>query len=239
MATPGFDHAIALALVANPLLSLLSEGQRKRLAAAASLRDYAKGDTIYRAGDLAREAWAIVSGQIKIVKSGPGGHDLIIELVVPGEICGALCYSCEGSFLFAAAALAETRALQFPIALFEEMARSNSRLLRALFKDTCRRLYHAQHMRSISVEDVAGRVACALVYLQDKFGDEIPHSRSTLAGLAGTSVESAIRSTKKLSEDGIVETRRNHIKIVSASNLKRFAHGSGGQRAMLTPRSGP
>ncbi|CAN5466410.1 Crp/Fnr family transcriptional regulator [soil metagenome] len=227
MAPPEFDHAIALALVANPLLSLLSESQRERFAAAASLIDYAKGDTLYRAGDPAREAWAVVSGQIKIVNRGRSGHELIIELIVPAEICGALCYSCEGNFLFAAHALEETRALRFPIGLLEEIARSNSRLSQELLRDTCRRLYHAQHMRSISGEDVAGRVACALVYLQDKFGNEIPHTRRTLAELAGTSVESAIRATKALSNKGILETRRGHIVIKSANRLKKTAHHRG------------
>ncbi len=224
MATPGFEHQIALALAANPVLSLLTKSQRPRFAVAAALAHYAKGETLYRVEDPATEAWAVVSGQLKIVKPGPGGHDLIIELVVPGEICGALCYSCEGSFLFAASALEETRTLQFPIALLEEMARSNSRLSQELLRDTCRRLYHAQHMRSISGEDVAGRVACALVYLQDKFGNEIPHTRRTLAELAGTTVESALRATKVLSNKGILETRRGHIVIKSANRLKKTAH---------------
>lgn len=118
----------------------------------------------------------------------------------------------------------ETKALRFPLQVLQKSAEAKPALLRALLKDICRRLYHAQHTRSLSVEDVAGRVACALVYLQDKFGDEIPHTRATLAALAGTIVESAIRATKSLSAKGILKTQRNRIKITSLSALKDFAH---------------
>lgn len=118
----------------------------------------------------------------------------------------------------------KTVALRFPVHAFRRSADAKPALLCALLKDMCHRLYQAQHMRSLSIEDVAGRVACALVYLQDKFGDEIPHSRATLAELAGTTVESAIRATKSLSAKGILETKRNKIQITSLAALKEFAH---------------
>ncbi|MDQ6626598.1 MAG: helix-turn-helix domain-containing protein, partial [Verrucomicrobiota bacterium] len=55
-------------------------------------------------------------------------------------------------------------------------------------------------------------------------GDEIPHTRRTLAQLAGTTVESAIRATTRLSEKGIIETRRRQIKIIAPQKLKDAAH---------------
>ncbi len=222
-----FEHQIQAAIGANGILSLLSAADRKRLAEHASLQQLEKEEALYREGDKAECAWAVVRGQVKVVKRDAGGHSLIIEMLVPGEICGAPCYAREGSFLFSAFAMEEAVALRFPIRELQRSAERNAPLLQALLQDACRRLYHAQHMRSISGEDVAGRVACALVYLQDKFGNEIPHTRRTLAELAGTSVESAIRATKALSNKGILETRRGHIVIKSANRLKKTAHHRG------------
>ncbi len=227
MTPPPFTHPIEVALAANNVLRTLSSAQREKFATEASLADYAKGELLYRENDPAKDGWAIVRGEIKVVKQSRRGPPLTIEIIIPGEICGAHCYSGEGNYLFAARAMEATAAIKFSISLLEEFSRSNGRLLRVLMRDACRRLYHAQHMRSIAGEDVAGRIACALVYLQDKFGDEIPHSRRTLAELAGTTVESAIRATKKLRDAGIVETRRNHMRILSSSRLKAFAHKTG------------
>ncbi|MGI8437616.1 MAG: Crp/Fnr family transcriptional regulator [Chthoniobacterales bacterium] len=219
-----FPHQIEAAVTGNPFLSLLGDAERKECITQSSLFTLAKGDTLYRAGDPAGCVWAVVNGQAKIVKQSHSGRSLLIEVIMPGEICGGICYSDNIHFAFSAFAMEETKALRFPLQVLWENAETNSALLRALLKDICRRLYHAQHMRSLSVEDVAGRVACALVYLQDKFGDEIPHTRATLAALAGTTVESAIRATKSLSVKGILKTQRNKIQITSLSALKDFAH---------------
>ncbi len=67
MATPGFDNAIALALVANPLLSLLSESQRERSAAAVSLIDYAKGGQALVARETRACVWNLRHAPVECV----------------------------------------------------------------------------------------------------------------------------------------------------------------------------
>ncbi len=210
-----FAHQIDSAITGHSLLSMLGTSERKELAAQSSLYVVEKGEALYCLGDAADCGWAVVSGQVKIVNQTHSGRRLLIEIITPDEICGGICYSDRTHFAFSALAMEETTTLRFPVRALQRSADGNPTLLRALLKDMCRRLYHAQHMRSLSIEDVAGRIACALVYLQDKFGDEIPHSRATLADLAGTTVESAIRATKSLSAKGILETQRNKIAITS------------------------
>ena len=58
-----------------------------------------------------------------------------------------------------------------------------------------------------------------LVYLFEKFGSEIPESRVTLAKLTGTTVESAIRISRQLTEAEIIVTVRGKIKVLSAKRL--------------------
>lgn len=219
-----FTHQIDYAIGNNPLLCLLGESERKKLSKQSSLFVFEKHEALYLSGDAADCGWAVCTGQVKVVSKTHSGHRLLIEIITAGELCGGHCYSDEGKFVFSALAIEETKALKFPITELEKFADGNPQLMRALAKELCRRLHQAQHMRSLSVEKVAGRVACALVYLQDKFGDQIPHGRATLAELAGTTVESAIRATRFLSRRGILETRRNRIEIMSLGALKDFAH---------------
>jgi CRP/FNR family transcriptional regulator len=222
-----FGHQIEYAICSNSTLLLLEPDERKQLAARSSLFALERGEALYHAGDAVSCAWAVVSGQVKIVKESHSGHRLLIEIIIARETCGGDCYSDEDRFIFSAFAMEPTTALRYPIEYLRKFAASNLAFSRAAAKDLCRRLYHAQHMRSLSIEDVAGRVACALVYLEDKFGNEIPHSRATLAELAGTTVESAIRTTKMLTEKGIIATQRNRITIRSLPWLKDFAHKPG------------
>jgi CRP-like cAMP-binding protein len=219
-----FAHQIEWAIGNSALLSLLRPLEQKQLAAESSLFEIGKGEALYRSGDAADSAWAVVKGQIKIMNQSHTGHRLLIEIMTAGEICGADFYSENAHFTFSAFAMEGTTTLRFPNATLRKFTDSNPRFLRGLAEELCRRLYHAQHMRSLSIENVAGRIACALVYLQDKFGNQIPHGRATLAELAGTTVESAIRATKSLREKGILETRRNKIEIRSLHALKDFAH---------------
>ncbi len=219
-----FSHQIEHAISDSPLLCLLRESEQKRLAKQSSLFVFEKREALYLSGDDADCGWAVVAGQIKIVSQTHSGHRLLIEIITSGELCGGHCYSDAGKFVFSAFAMEETTALKFPICELEKFADENPQLMRALAKEMCRRLHQAQHMRSLSVENVAGRVACALVYLQDKFGDHIPHSRATLAELSGTTVESAIRATGLLGQRGFLKTQRNRIQIISLSGLKDFAH---------------
>ncbi len=225
-----FAHQVQAGISGNPIFSKLPPEARQRLARASALFRIIKHETLYLSGDDADHGWAVVSGQIKIVSETHSGHRLLIEIITAGELCGGRCYSDEGKFTFSAVAMEETTALHFPIADLERLAEQNPNLMRALAQDTCRRLHQAQHMRSLSVENVIGRVACALVYLQDKFGDTIPHSRATLAELAGTTVESAIRATRVLGQRGILETQRNRIEIASLQALKDFAHKPAGRK---------
>ncbi len=222
-----FNHQLQAAVATNPLLSLLGQGRRDTLASKASLWSYDKGEELYRAGDKANCSWAIVSGQIKVWRESNAGQRLIIEVVTAGEICGAMCYAEEDCLTFSASAMEEGVGLRFPTDELTKAADANPPVLRALLRDICRRLYHAQHMRSLAMENVTGRVACVLIYLQEKFGNDIPHGRATLAGLAGTTVESAIRATRVLSEKGFLTTVRNKVCVTSLSELKQFAHKDG------------
>lgn len=218
------DHRLNAALSANCVLSHLSRASREQFAAEATWLELAKGALLYRAGETAERVWALVRGEVKITRRTAAGRLLMIELIVPGELCGAFCYSRDETGIFDARAMRESTALGFPVALVEEAAHGNLALIRALAADYCRRLFHAQHMRSIASENVVGRIACALIYLHAKFGLEIPHTRRTVAELAGTSVESAIRATQELARHGLVETSRNRIVIRSLDALEHFAH---------------
>jgi CRP/FNR family transcriptional regulator, nitrogen oxide reductase regulator len=217
-------HAIKTAIGRNHHLSLLDSTAQNALALHARLSHFDKDDVIYREAEPAKEVWAVVEGQVKVAKITSKGHELMIEIVLRHELFGAVFYAECPTYPCSAIAMEKTTVLHFPIAEMHRHMDKSARLQKAILADTCRRLCHAQHMRGLAVEDVPHRIGCSLLYLHDRFGDEIPHTRNTLAELAGTTVETALRITGELSRQGILETKRGSITILSREKLEAFAH---------------
>jgi CRP-like cAMP-binding protein len=209
---------------ANALLSLLSPAEQDQLAVTARLQHFAKGETFYEEYKAATDVWVLVSGQVKLVKFSDRGHVLALELMIPPEIFGAIFFTNYPFYPCTAIALQDAVALKFRVAEFHLFLEKNVRLQKATLAYTCMRLCHGQNMRGLAMEDVATRIGYVLIYLHGKFGEHIPHSRATLAELAGTTVETAIRVTRSLDGQGIIATKRGGITVLSLERLHEFAY---------------
>lgn len=212
-----------IAIASNRFFSLLPEAEQEELTAQTHLREFAKGEVLYHEDDPAGQVWGVVRGQVKLVKITRKGHELMIDLVVPQELFGAVYYAEHPTYPTTAIALEDTVALSFPVAAMHRLLDQVPGFQKAILADMCQRLCHAQEMRGLAVEDVPRRLSWALLYLYEKFGPEIPHGRQTVAELAGTTIETAIRFTRKLSRDGIVSTQRGRIKILAPDRLEAFS----------------
>ena len=216
------------AIASNRFLSLLSEPDQETLAREASLKRFSKGEVLYHEDEAATRVWVVVQGQVKLVKVTRKGHELMIELVVQQELFGAVFYAHHPVYPTTAIALADTVTMLFPVATMHRLLDKSPRFQKEILADMCRRLCHAQEMRGLALEDVPRRLGWALMYLHGKFGAEIPHNRQTLAELAGTTVETAIRFTRKLSKQGIITTRRGEITVLEPQRLEESAARSCG-----------
>ena len=205
------------------LLKVLDGGPQEELAGLANVRDYQAAEVLYHEGEDATDVWVVVTGQVELVKLTTRGHEFMIELAIPQDLFGAVFYAECPRYPVTAVALEAARVIHFPIREMHDLLARNPRFMKAVLADTCMRLCHAQHMRGLTIEDVPMRIAGALVYLFEKFGPEIPESRVTLAKLAGTTVESAIRLSRQLVEAKIIATERGRIEILSPKRLYEFA----------------
>ncbi len=205
------------------LLKVLDEASQEQLAGIANLRDYAAAEVLYHEGEDATDVWVVVTGQVELIKLTTKGHEFMIELAIPQDLFGAVFYAECPRYPVTAVAMQPARVMHFPIREMHDLLAHNPRLMKEVLADTCLRLCHAQHMRGLTIEDVPKRIAGALVYLFEKFGPEIPESRVTLAKLAGTTVESAIRMSRQLVEAKIISTERGKIEVLSSKHLYEFA----------------
>lgn len=213
------------AIAANEILSRLQPDSKLRLTAGAHLHSIRRDEIICRSETPAIRSWLVLSGEVKLVKYTTRGATLLIDLILPNQLFGTVFYECHPVYPCTAVAMRDTELLGFKTADVLQDLHDNPALQRFLLNDVCRKLCRAQQMRGLSLERAPVRIASLLLYLHEKFGPVIPETRETVADLAGTTVETAIRVTSRMARQGAIQTSRSRIKIISLSTLKAWAEG--------------
>jgi CRP/FNR family transcriptional regulator len=105
-------------------------------------------------------------------------------------------------------------------------------LAMGLIEELGRRLREAQEtIKSLAVERVERRIARILLKLAAATGSsseegiviELPLTRQDIAEMAGTTVETAIRTMSKFRKKGLVQTKRGQVIILEPHQLVRIA----------------
>jgi len=219
-------QAVDDAIQSNEVLSKLRRTAKEALAAGAKPEKLDRGKVVCHQGASAGRFWLLISGKIKLVNYTSKGAALLIDLVLPNQIFGTLFYDQNPIYPCTALTVQPSQLLSFRLKdLLADLDR-NPALQKILLADTCRKLCQAQHMRGLGLEQAPVRLAHSLLHLHEKFGLIIPETRSTLAELAGMSVETAIRITRALAKRGILETRRGQMEIRSLAALRACAQGA-------------
>lgn len=215
------------ALAANELFSRLPPPSKERLLRHARIEDRQRDEVVCHENSPAVRSWLLIAGEVKLVKYTTRGAALLIDIALPGEVFGAVFYEKKPVYPCTAIVLKPGRLLSFPLRDLIEELRGNPELQHAILADTCAKLCRAQQMREVLLENAPTRVAYLLLRLCGKFGPLIPETRSTLAELAGVSVETAIRITRDMARQGILTTRRGVIQVRSLAKLETCAHSVG------------
>jgi len=213
------------AMRASAVLALLGPAAKRKLRAGATFQEVEREAAICHQQAPAVRFWLVLRGEVKLVKYTARGSALLIDLVLPNQLFGALFHLRERVYPCTAVAMRPTELVSFRSRDLIEGLEGNASLQRFLLAETCEKLWQAQQMRGVWMEDASVRIAHVLLHLHEKFGPIIPETRATLAELAGTSVETAIRISRALARRGILVTRRGQIEILSLAELRACARG--------------
>lgn len=198
-------------------------------AVAQALRDaaepiaFARGDWLVRQGDAPSEVGLVLSGRVKVVCHSEAGRPIIVKMLGPGEVFGAIPVldgrkypaGIEGQEpgeygRVSAEAFQAILASQPTLAM--QMLRSLSSRTRAL----------TAAMVDQSAYEVDVRLARRLLEAARDTGVALL-TRQELADLTGTTVETAIRITRRWEKAGLVQLSRGQIAVRCAADLRRIA----------------
>jgi CRP/FNR family transcriptional regulator, nitrogen oxide reductase regulator len=192
----------------------------------------AKGQVLFVEGQPATAVWAVEKGLIHILKSGPNGAEIILEVIAPGELFGAIVAIQDRAYPASAVVAEGGSVWQLGAATARSLCQRYPSLRAAIFEEVSGRLRSAHdRMRSIALERVEQRLARMLVTLSEKIGQgeekqTLKITRHELAEMIGTTVETAIRITSSWQRAGWIASARNELTILDGNRLRQVASAS-------------
>jgi len=220
-------------LAHSPLFAPLSGEERAGLAKRLVRRRFEKDGYVFFEGDPAEWLILVVEGQVKMLKQSESGRETILDTFGPGQIVGEVGMLVGDVYPATAQAMEPAVTLSLRRAEYLALLHSHPELSWALIEELGRRLQRAHEtIRSLAVEKVERRVARVLLRMASAAGERLeegtvritlPLSRQDIADMAGTVIETAIRTLSKFQKQGLIETRQGHIILLKPHLLVAIA----------------
>ncbi|MBN1586694.1 MAG: Crp/Fnr family transcriptional regulator [Candidatus Omnitrophica bacterium] len=202
------------------ILQSLSPEEREQLASASRERFFAKGETVFFAGEPADALHLVKEGRVHMKKFMDNGHAVTLCLMTKNELFCCLPALDGKPFALDAVAAVDSVVVRIPREAFKALLDRNPRFLQDVLENFCGRLRRMEQKGCIAGDPVEQRLAYTLLVLSDKFGETIPLTKQELASMTNTTVETTIRVLSHLKKQGVVESSRGSTTIVQRDRLK-------------------
>jgi len=216
----------------TPILSPLSPSDWERVKDLFVEKHFGKDDYIFFEGDPSSWLGVILEGRVKMIKHSGAGKDVVLDVISPGEMLGEVAAFNGKPYPATAQAMEPTVVASIYRDDFLRLLKQYPALALGLIEELGRRLREAQEtITSMAVERVERRIARILLKLAATTGSsneggiviEMPLTRQDIAEMAGTTVETTIRTMSKFRKKGLVQTKRGRVTILEPHQLVRLA----------------
>ena len=207
----------------------LSDSEMERVdEVVATRRKVARGDNLFRNGDKFNALYAIRTGFFKTRISAEDGRDQVTGFQMAGEIIGldgivSEQHTCD------AVALEDAEVCVMPFDRIEELSREITSLQRHVHKIMSREIVRENGVMlllgSMRAEE---RLAAFLLNLVQRLHARgfsqselvLRMTREEIGSYLGLKLETVSRTFSKFVEDGIVEVKQRHVRILNPDGLK-------------------
>jgi CRP-like cAMP-binding protein len=192
MPTPDSPNSTLALLTRVPLLAGLPERELAGLADVTHIDHFEREASIFRQGAPCDRVWLLRAGEVKIIHQELDGREVILEVVSPGEVFG-------GAVLFmdahpaTAKAMTQVETVSFSSEPYARLLDAQPAIARKLIRMLGGRLHSMMGLQILAGERVERRLVHILLKLAD---------------MAGTTIETAIRTISRFRAQGWVATRR-------------------------------
>jgi CRP/FNR family transcriptional regulator, nitrogen oxide reductase regulator len=218
----------------SPVFAALPARDVEALAALAVEERYRPREYVFAEGDPARWFCVVRSGRVKILRHSRAGKDVVLEMLGPGEVFGAVAAMERRPYPANAQAAEASVVLKIPADAMIALGERHPSLIKEIALLIGRRLRAAHDsVKSLAVDPVEARLAAALVRLADREGHRgaepfaLPFhlTRQSLADMCGTTVETAIRVVSRWLKEGLVDDEGGRLALADLDALRALAEG--------------
>lgn len=214
-------------LAQSPVFSALDEEELHHLSELVAERHFTQGEYVFWEGDAPKWFHIVVKGRVKVVKQSPSGKEIIIAVFNAGEVFGEVAVFGGKPYPASAQAMEDTAVLSINREEFLSFLAQNPGIALKIIVVLGERLRSAhERLRDLASEKVEQRVARILLMLYSKVGSVLPFTRQEIADMAGTTIETSIRTMSRLKNTGIIGSTRGQITILDEPRLRQLSQGN-------------
>src|SRR3990172_9379356 len=228
------DQSKGPLLRANPVFRGVPVKEIEGLIPVTQAERHRPREFIFMEGDPSLWLYIVQSGRVKILKHSRAGKDVVLELLGPGEIFGGVAVLEKRPYPATAQAMETTDVLKIPRDPLLTLSERYPSIVREMALMIGRRLRTAhESVKPLAREPVGAGRGGTLMRLADREGKrpgrgvELPYhlTRQSLADMAGTTVETAIRGGSRWLRDGLVLYYSPRLLLKNPDALRAMAHG--------------
>ena len=188
----------------------------------ARVESFSAGTHVYAEGESVCHLWILMAGRVEVLKYAADGRSRGIETIFPGELFGSIYDNVQDQRSHSDSAVASVDSLivRVPFPTFIYLTHRSLGFVSGLCTLYSRRIGEIEARVSGSNDPVEKRLARTLVELSDRLGKRIRITRREIAELAGTTVETSIRTLKSFERKHWISSGRGEITLRSLSDLR-------------------
>ncbi len=184
---------------------------------------------VFREGEPVKGIYFVTGGAVKVHKKWGTEKELIIRFAQKGDIFGHRGLGREAIYPISATAMEPVNACFIELAFFQASLKVNQDFMHGLLLFFADELQESERkMRNLAHMQVKGRVAQALLTLQEKFGCtpdgfiQLTISRQDLASLVGATYETVFRIINELAQEELIRVDGKQIAVTSPARLADY-----------------
>ncbi|CAN5154355.1 fumarate/nitrate reduction transcriptional regulator Fnr [soil metagenome] len=213
----------------------LSDGELKRLDSLVEVRQSIKrGEALYTAGQSFTSLYAVRTGFFKTRVAAEDGRDQVTGFQMAGELLGfdgigTERHTCD------AVALEDSQVCVIPFTQLESLSRQFGELQRQLHKVMSREIVRDHGVMlllgSMRAEE---RLAAFLLNLTQRLQARgfsssslvLRMTREEIGSYLGLKLETVSRAFSKFQDEGVLEVKQRHLRVLDEEALKQLVNGS-------------
>lgn len=216
----------------SPLMDDLTPEQHRQLDGYLSSWSWGADDPILLAGEITEGSYLLVAGRVRITRDTADGREITTDIAVPGDIIGPL-QTQDAPVTDSAWAMETTCALYLSADALSEVVTAFPAVGLNIIREQQKRLAQGRNREiAQATATVEERVAATLLHLDERLGQtrrdgsrliQVRLRRDDIAGMSGTTVESASRVLARLKKAGIIDSGREWIALTDLARLADLA----------------